>query len=1150
MPRAAAAERVLALRPQERSAAEQDELREWVLDVFASSTAKTPAVARVPRDQQRLLFGQLRGLSLSPHELLQPVDQADHHMYIVLRGELRAFGNGSHVGTVGVGGSVGLIDEEEYHHTDSHHAGAQGCVLGVLDYAHSLAAQGRTMPVATQVLQKDPAQRTAQDVRVLLALLEDLPFFQQLPTEAEQLGCCHLLRLQELQEGAMICREGSIGEMFFIVLRGSVDVRVEAEEHSVERLGVGGSFGKLSLLSEIEEERILHSTIVAGPQCVCATLHREEFKKAAKETRARLAAVLAKPCLGRSRADVKLVQEMLEHAVMQNIDGGQPSKVLAQIAGHATLVRLAAGETAQLPGGSFVLALEGRAVVAEGPGLLLTSSGSDEGRRGFGFESLLEASDHGSSGARGNARTQLMPIRAKDGVCELLVVCSTDIRHVQRRTALQPLIDEAWALCSNGSSDHIKQLEWTDMWKGVLKTLAPAGAFSSDAALAWCVSDWDVAIKRTLWGARMPSDVVDELHHAAFSQALTSQIEEFWGIAEPCPELHASWLAEVLETVSRSHASPGQSWSNQRLLELSMVKCRSDFFLGLRGDAHELMQRPQGPPGQRSALERVEAELNDGSFSLAEAFDLEKSAPPFFGGEDEAAGQEATQQAMRALAFDTSRVSHLASAAAAAPSQWLTRLDAWARGEMQQPDSSAVDGIAEENEDEMNCTGGSVEWARRSALHSDDESSEEGAPVNPVHPPPAKMLPVALLGGPPPKNEQDIRMASPPREKAREGPSQPPAGVKLQGSPVPRNRAPVPPKTPPPVKRRTHKEIAKEIFAQRHTGGVIQKVASEESLGGGEGGNVVERRLPVVAKELTRSGNTQSWAPKDHKLPQEIHIGNAQGYMRPFQAPPDPRSQDPETGEQKNRHRTAPTKPLDSPRNSEKRASARAERQKIRAAKAAATRTVVPGKLAPEPPRTVLQPNIIGTARQEQDMLTAEPEKVVRVTGVDTNPDRTYAVLPAGVPKEWIALHYKSEKKREAQKKQASAQCAAAIARGVKVKSAHVPVKVAAKKKMPFAGAIAFTGIGNALQGGGDVITAAQTITGAERWLVRDEGALGPGRPPEVVPSATAYGHSGPRKPLERLAPPSIPSPWCAAKQKHPARDRSTPKAARPTLSE
>jgi len=47
---------------------------------------------------------------------------------------------------------------------------------------------------------------------------------------------------------------------------------------------------------------------------------------------------------------------------------------------------------------------------------------------------------------------------------------------------------------------------------------------------------------------------------------------------------------------------------------------------------------------------------------------------------------------------------------------------------------------------------------------------------------------------------------------------------------------------------------------------------------------------------------------------------------------------------------------------------------------------------------------------------------------VDTNPDRTYAVLPAGVPKEWIALHYKSEKKRKAQKKQASAQCAAAIA--------------------------------------------------------------------------------------------------------------------------
>jgi hypothetical protein len=160
-------------------------------------------------------------------------------------------------------------------------------------------------------------------------------------------------------------------------------------------------------------------------------------------------------------------------------------------------------------------------------------------------------------------------------------------------------------------------------------------------------------------------------------------------------------------------------------------------------------------------------------------------------------------------------------------------------------------------------------------------------------------------------------------------------------------------------------------------------------------------------------------------------------------------------------------------------------------------------------------------------MMTAEPEKIIRVRGVDTDPDRVYAVLPAGVPKEWIALHYKSEKKKKAQKKEAAAQCAAAIARGVKVTSANVPMKIVANKKMPFVAAIGFAAMETALQGGGDTITAAQTIT-AERWRVREENTFGSSRPPEVVPTATAFGHSGARKPLERLAPPTTLSPWYA----------------------
>lgn len=1111
-------ERILGRRPRERSAQEQDALREWALDQRQQKKGEMPSMMDFSPDRQRLLFEQLRGLWLAPHELLQPADTVDHQMYIVLRGELRVFGNGSHLGTVGVGGSVGLLHKEEYYHTDNHCAGEQGCVLGVLDYAHSLAAQGHTMTAATEVLQMEPTLRTPKDTRVLLALLEDVAFFQQLSIEAEQLGCCQLLELQLLNDGAVICRQGAIGERFFVILRGSVSVRVEGEEGAVEHLGVGGSFGKLSLLGENDEARRFHSTITAGPECICATIHRDQFQSVKKKVQQQLEAALAKPFLGRTRADLKLIGDVLRVAVGQNKEDSQPRKILPQISGHATVVSMAAGETVRLSGESFVYALEGQAVLDDESRLAICSRGTEGKPRCLGIDVLFDSDSGGTKGRCGSPRVynQLMPIRATGRVCKLLVVDSTDIRHVRRRTALQRLIDQAWVLCGDRPSDRIKQFEWTELWKGVLKTLAPADKFSLDSALAWCVSDWNDVLKYAQRGDPQLSCSDDTLQHEAFSEALTSQIEEFWAISEPCPAVHAELLAELLVPLIRSHGDSSQKQTAQQLVELDTVKSRSKFFLDLRKDARELTLQPQVTMAQRTPLERIEAELKS-TFSLAEAFELEKSAPF---SEEERQHLPVHMAPLSPQAAGVACVSHVASAALATPSQWSQRLNAWTHGKTMSTENKTDD--EEESEDLLNDTAGSVEWIRRSADTSDDDS-EKQEPVNPVHPPPAKMTPAVICGGPPPMNENGIRMASPPREMPREGPSPPPAGVVLEGSPaaVRSTRAPAPPRTPPPVKRRSHKEIAKELFAQRHTG-AVEKVAIEGSLGEED----FSRKLPVVSMGLARSGNTQSWALKKRNLPQEIHVGNAKGHMRPFQAPPDPKSIDQDTGLPINRHRTT-TRPVDSPRNAEKRAAARAERQKVRAAKAAATRTVVPGKLAPEPPRTVLQPKIIGSERQETEMMTAEPEKIVLVNGVDTDPDRTYAVLPAGVPKEWIALHYKSERKREAEKKEAAVQVAAAIARGVTVPSAQQPIKAAAKNKMPFVAAIGFSEIEAALKGGADTITAAQTIT-AERWLVREESTLGTGRPPQVLPTATPYGHSGRRKPLERLAPPARLSPWCA----------------------
>lgn len=1146
-----AAERVLATPPRQRAAREQEELREWALEkmpreLLEMATANDTA-AELTAEQQRLLCGQLRGLWLAPHELLQPADVADNQMYIVLRGELRVFGNGSHVGTLGVGSSVGRLNAEEYCHTDSHYAGEDGCMLGVLDYAHSLAAQGRTMGVATRALQTEPTRRSPQDARVVHALLEDLAFFQHLSIEAEQVQCCSLLRLQLLKEGDVICREGDIGDMFFIVLRGSVEVRAEGEEGGSEHLGVGGSFGKLSLLSQAEEDRKLHSSIIAGPQCVCAILHRDEFQRAQQEAEQQLVAALAKPLLERTRADKKLVADVLRLAVAQSSAGNRlPSTMLNQIAGHATLLSLAAGETARLPGGSFVHVLEGQAVLDAGEDVhgLVQSRRDTEGRRQFFGAELLYESPAGRGG-RGPGSTresaQWVSVHAKGGICKLLVVCSTDVRHVQRRASLQPWIDTAWALCGGRLSDQINQLEWAEFWKGVLKTLTPAASFSSESALAWCAADWHDMLERAQWGAPQPSCRDDVLQHEVFSEALTCQVEEFWAISEPCPTLHAALLAELLAATTRSNGSPRQNRAAQRRVELGTVKCRSEFFMGLRNDAHQLMLRSLEPLGRRSALERIEAEIKESGFTLTEAFELEKSAPVFAANESQPHSEITAGLTVQAPGMVGDL--HLSSAASATPSQWSARLDAWAHGIKTETETERVQrlaaGSAEEAEHMYSpiYAAGSVEWGTLSAENSDDDveqfqrtsssqfqrtgltttSSRFSDPpaLDAVSRPPVKMTPVVMCGGPPPTNDTDVRNAIQ-REKLREGPAAPSPGVRLQGLPsaLSQTRAPVPPKVPPPLQRRTHKEMrryAKELYAQRHSA-TIQRVASEKSFG-------------LVSQELARSGNTQSWAPKSRTLPQQIHVGNPKGRARPSQAPPDPRSIDPETGLQNNRHRTL--KPTGAPRNAEQRASARAERQQLRAARAAATRTVVPGKLVPEPPRAALRPRIIGSARDATDRTTAAPEKVVRRHGVDTDRNRVYAVLPSGVPKEWVALHYKWEKALKAQKKEAAAHCAAAIARGVKVGSAYAQLKAVANKKMPFGAAIGFSQMEGVLQQGASTIAAAQPIT-AERWVVREESSFSSGRPPEVVPTATAYGHSGSRKPLERLAPPTPLFPWCA----------------------
>jgi CRP-like cAMP-binding protein len=89
------------------------------------------------------------------------------------------------------------------------------------------------------------------------------------------------LEHRQLPSGAMVVKEGEIGDEFFAVLRGVVSVSVQ-DKHGVETqvatLREGASFGELALLEEHSRRR---ATCVCAAECSFAVLHRRAYDECA-----------------------------------------------------------------------------------------------------------------------------------------------------------------------------------------------------------------------------------------------------------------------------------------------------------------------------------------------------------------------------------------------------------------------------------------------------------------------------------------------------------------------------------------------------------------------------------------------------------------------------------------------------------------------------------------------------------------------------------------------------------------------------------------------------------------------------------------------------------------------------------------------------
>ena len=105
--------------------------------------------------------------------------------------------------------------------------------------------------------------------------LEQIDFFEGLPAE-EMIELEKVLTRRNFARGQMLCREGDAGDRMWLIVKGSVSVRITTdagEERRIAGLGRGTTVGEMALVESVPRS----ATIVADEDMVCYELSRAGF---------------------------------------------------------------------------------------------------------------------------------------------------------------------------------------------------------------------------------------------------------------------------------------------------------------------------------------------------------------------------------------------------------------------------------------------------------------------------------------------------------------------------------------------------------------------------------------------------------------------------------------------------------------------------------------------------------------------------------------------------------------------------------------------------------------------------------------------------------------------------------------------------------
>ncbi|CAG5896855.1 unnamed protein product [Menidia menidia] len=143
-------------------------------------------------------------------------------------------------------------------------------------------------------LDKRPAERSGEDVDIILTRLREVKAFQRFPPPL-LLQICACAFYECLEKGITLFRQGDIGTSWYAVLSGSLDVKVsETANHqdavTICTLGIGTAFGE-SILDNTPR----HATIVSRETSELLRIEQREFKTLWEKYRQSLAGLLAPP---------------------------------------------------------------------------------------------------------------------------------------------------------------------------------------------------------------------------------------------------------------------------------------------------------------------------------------------------------------------------------------------------------------------------------------------------------------------------------------------------------------------------------------------------------------------------------------------------------------------------------------------------------------------------------------------------------------------------------------------------------------------------------------------------------------------------------------------------------------------------------------